>query len=148
MTLTIGKDGMAQIGPRISAALAEGAATSGLGQTLGAGAIPGGDDWPPARDAVTRSMSYDAPDFSGDAERNRDRDVMNKSLVEDMAKSVVNGRASIDIDVAGAKASQDWGEKNLFRETRSKAAPQMPNSLGGAKGDDRSGSSEGAQQEE
>jgi hypothetical protein len=83
-----------------------------------------------------------APDFSGDTARERDRDVMNRSLVEDMSKQVMSGRASIDIDVAGAKASKDWGEKNLFRTTRSKAAPQMPNSTGGAKGDEQSGSSE------
>jgi hypothetical protein len=83
-----------------------------------------------------------APDFSGDTARERDRDVMNRSLVEDMSKQVMSGRASIDIDVAGAKANQDWGERNLFKTTRSKAAPQMPNSIGGGKGDDRSGSDE------
>jgi hypothetical protein len=60
----------------------------------------------------------------------------------------MSGRASIDIDVAGAKAAKDWGEKNLFKTTRSKAAPQMPNSIGGEKGDDRSGSSESTAQEE
>ena len=61
-----------------------------------------------------------------------------------MSKQIMTGRASIDIDVAGAKANKDWGEKNLFKETRSKAAPQMPNSIGGAKGDHAGGSSESA----
>jgi hypothetical protein len=76
-----------------------------------------------------------------DAESNRD--VMNGALIRSMASEQIKGRASIDIDVAGAKASKDWGEKNLFKETRSKAAPQMPNSTGGEKGDNHSGSSEG-----
>jgi hypothetical protein len=91
---------------------------------------------------VTRSMEYQ-PDFSGARERDRDRSVMSRELVNDMASKVVTGKASIDIDVAGARANQDWGEKKLFKKTRSKAAPQMPNSIGGEPGDERSGSDEG-----
>jgi hypothetical protein len=93
-------------------------------------------------------MSYGMPDFTGDTARARDCDVMNQSLVHEMSEQVMKGRASIDIDVAGAKASQDWGEKNLFKMTRSKAAPQMPNSIGGEPGDQRSGSNESAAAEE
>ena len=59
-----------------------------------------------------------------------------------MSKQVMSGRASIDIDVAGAKANQDWGEKNLFKTTRTKGAPQMPNTVGNTPGDQQAGSSE------
>jgi hypothetical protein len=61
-------------------------------------------------------MTYDAPDFSGDAAASaRNRDVLNRSLVEDMSKQVMSGRTSIDIDVGGAKSRQGLGREEFVQ---------------------------------
>ncbi len=76
-----------------------------------------------------------------------DRDVMNGALVKSMAAQEMKGRASIDIDVgAHDKAVQERAERGLFSETRSKAAPQMPNSTGGEKGDNHSGAEDSGEE--
>jgi hypothetical protein len=76
-----------------------------------------------------------------------DRDVMNGALVRTMAEREVKGRASVDIDV-GSQDKSDDRTARLFKDTRSKAAHQMPNSTGGEKGDSHSGSNEGSSSNE
>ncbi len=72
-----------------------------------------------------------------------DRKALDSSMARNMAAQVMMGKANIDIDVGGAKKSTEPSEPaGLFNQTRSKAAPAMPNTTGGETGDKTSGASE------
>jgi hypothetical protein len=72
-----------------------------------------------------------------------DRKKVDSSLVESMAKQVVNGKANIDVDVSGAVAKANGGgDRDLFNKTRSKTAAQMPNTPANTDGDKSSTANE------
>lgn len=88
------------------------------------------------------AVAFTANAMASQREAESDRKHMDTSLVHSISQNVMKGRAAIDIDVGGVKGSEDESDNGLFKTTRSKAAPAMPNTIGGADGDKSSTSEE------
>ena len=75
-----------------------------------------------------------------------DRKAINSSLLGSMAKDVVSGKAKVNIDIGGNK---NKGEDEIkFSKTRSKGAPNMPNTPTNTERDSHAGSSEDGKNDE
>jgi hypothetical protein len=80
--------------------------------------------------------------------RNEDDDatrkVIDAGLLDSMSVTKMKSTANVNIDVsdAGKGGGGDDSDKGLFNTARTKAAPQMPNTVTNEKGDKSAGSSE------
>jgi hypothetical protein len=72
------------------------------------------------------------------------RKIIDAGLINSMSSATMRGKASIDIDVGGAGKTADASDsdKGLFNTPRSKAAPQMPNTVTNTPSDKSSTSDE------
>lgn len=72
------------------------------------------------------------------------RKVIDAGLINNMSMDKIKASANVNVDVTGATKSADAGDsdKDLFNTTRSKGAPQLPNTATNTKDDKSSASSE------